>query len=158
MKGMILTLDISSKAVGYAIYQDCLLESGTLTAGKKYAGSIFRIPEIAHQFRRIIALHSHIDVYVEQPFYMPGASHDTPIKMMHGAILTVLHDIAHVQQWQQVNVSTWRKTVFDRGNLTSKECKKLAIARAQERWEKKVKDDDEADALCILEHVLQLEE
>ena len=163
---LILTLDISSTNVGYALYNldaKKLLESGVWYSKLKDYARMLAIKDAFGEFVDFgipgdypeCVEHRHIEVLVEQPFYIPGKSNDLPIKMMHGMLLSCMHSCSRVcrppysYSWNYVNVSTWRSKIL-KGRPKSEEAKK-AVKRAMQRyWKVAVKDDNQGDALGIL--------
>lgn len=153
----VLTLDISSKCIGWAFKAPrASLKVGHFEiAGKDLiraviAGDAFAGWAVQHDISR------GVEIWVEQPFYSKGGSHDLPIKMTHGTILSALyHRVYQFTRgkcfyWNYVNVNTWRCPMLKGKHAPKSEDKKRVVMEEVEKlFGIKPANNDEGDALGI---------
>lgn len=152
-KNPILTLDISSTSTGVALqFRDKLV-----TASLTVKGDYSRILTMGDCFMDFIwnapaeTQNRAWEVWVEQPFYSPKGSTDTPIKMAHGVLLYVMHRIKPDKfVWNYVHVSTWRASLNPPKGVKGKDLKTFVMDTTSKRFNIDVKNDDIGDALGIL--------
>lgn len=149
----ILTLDISSTNTGYAFWAD---DKVVCYGNIKVKGDYSRLLEQGRVLRSVLqqiplSLRENVEVWVEEPFFSRKGSTDTPIKMTHGILLQVCQDMLLDYCWNFVHVSTWRSKIpAFKGVKGSKNLKAKAIEVASAEYNLDIKDDNAADALCIL--------
>lgn len=154
-KRALLTLDISSTGVGYALLFCGKRKSGVLTA--EHTSGHMRVLFLTNLFEEQVLgellTNAHfVDVVVEQPFYVAKGSYDTPIKMAHGAFLKAIADHVYHDHfsWNDVHVSTWRNKICP--GLKKGDDKKQAVIDTVTKYfrlRRKI-GNDEADALGIM--------
>ena len=157
----ILCLDIASYKTGVALWKDKLVYSGELVADGDYT----RLLKMKGALENIIYAHwgggdagnTFVEVLVEAPFYSPGKSYDTSIKMAHGVFLCACHDFLTDRfSWDDVNVSTWRSFIFRHFNIPkeeteTKEGKKAVVERLMaEHFKTSISGNNAADAAGML--------
>ena len=150
----VMTLDPSSTAVGAALYhQGILLDKAVFRAkGNDYG----RLLDIARQFHAWVVKWQQlwadgVEVWVEEPFYSPKRSHDTPIKMVHGMLLYAASSIIPrpVLQWNYVGLNTWRSKIVS-GKPDKSKVKQQVMDFTSKYFHTEVTDDNIGDALGIL--------
>ncbi len=149
----ILALDISSTNTGYAFWANGkLLHWGNI----KVTGDYSRLLEQGRLLKSMLQLihpnlRKGVEVWVETPFFSRKGSTDTPIKMTHGILLQVCHDMLIDYCWNNIHVMTWRKKIggFE-GVKGSSDLKLKSLEIARRDYNVDVKDDNASDALCIL--------
>lgn len=94
-----------------------------------------------HRVRRLI---------VERPFIITRSES----ALLPGHLAAAAHAVAHGHEVEREEVSppTWRKVVLGNGGLSTSEAKKAAIRWCQLNGYKPA-DDNEAEAICILEYL-----
>lgn len=164
---MILTLDISSTAIGYAFWlKKGLIKSGVIQPIRK-GQDYSRLIEMGRNLNTLICFCTKIilgnsqseflDVWVEEPFFIPGKSRDTPIKMMHGIVLWLLWALYQENfSLNYVGISTWRKGLLP-SKCSKEEKKTIVMKKMGEKFGVTIKDDNHADALGILKWRLEQE-
>lgn len=159
IKRALMTFDISSTSVGYVLAPP----NGGLISGSFQPTSkdLRRVVEIGNAMETWAEMHAHdfqngLEVWVEQPFYSKGASHDLPIKMTHGVVLKAFANVVNPLRfcWNYVNVNTWRAHL--NGCKLSSAEKKLRVMRdVENEFGIKPANDDEGDALGIFSWCLK---
>lgn len=156
---IILSLDISTRSTGYAVFQDRkLIAYGTITPKGEV---ITRIEKLADEVN-LLMLEYHPDiVYTEETEPAKQRLIDTYRKLTfaHGAIAIVLNH--YHKELKYCTSSHWRKIVGIKtgAGIKREQLKPLDIAKANELFKLDTKNDDLADAVLIgwsyiLEHEL----
>ena len=146
---VLLSLDISTKSTGYAIFEDQELIASGVIAPKGEV--ITRIEKIADEVN-LLMLEYHPDViYTEETEPAKQQLIDVYRKLTfaHGAIAIVLNH--YHKELQYCTSSHWRKMVGIKtgAGIKRAELKSLDIAKANELFNLKTKNDDLADAVLI---------
>ena len=147
---IILSLDISTKSTGYAIFKDKeLIDSGVIAPTGEV---ITRIEKIANAVNDLMLKYSPDIIYAEEPepaFVKNNIDVYRKLTFAHGAIAIVLNH--YHKEMQLCTASHWRKQVgikTGRG-ITRAQLKPLDIAKANELFNLNTKNDDLADAILI---------
>lgn len=149
----ILALDISSKGTGVALLYRGKLSTRNIVVDGDYS-RVVKMGDMFLEFLQDAIDVKHYpedrwwDVWVEQPFYSKGGSHDLPIKMTHGVMLYTFHLVGIKYTWNYVNVNTWRAPFKLNG---VKDKKGPVMAAMSKRFGISVADDNTGDALGILD-------
>lgn len=146
----ILSLDISTKSTGYAIFQENKLIAYGVIAPT--GNTITRIEKIADEIN-LLMLEYHPDIiYAEEPepaFVKNNIDVYRKLTFAHGAIAIVLNHYS--KEMQLCSASHWRKQVgikTGRG-ITRTQLKPVDVAKANELFNLNTKNDDLADAVLI---------
>lgn len=150
-----MSLDISTKSTGYAVYQDLdigrckLLKSGHLDgAGEK---AKIRFPELIKNIIDILKTESPDTVVVEAAFYRTSFKSIEYLLKLQGCVEAYcrLNNII----FDSIETTTWRgklnfPTNFKK-NKQKCDYKSLSIEFANRLSKKQITSDDESDAICI---------
>lgn len=146
---ILLSLDISTKSTGYAVFQDqTLITSGVIVPTGEV---ITRIEKIAQEVDKLMQQYRPDIIYAEEPEPATQKIIDVYRKLTfaHGAIAIILN---HYQKELELCTSShWRKIVgikTGRG-ITRAQLKPLDVAKANELFNLNTKNDDIADAVLI---------
>lgn len=166
-KHLLIALDISSTSVGMCIHCDGRTESSVVDLKKFKGDGWCRITLLASNVQAAVMEaanavqrgdHDAVDIFVEQPFYSAGTSHDTPIKMAHGAILAELARYygTRIHNYEQVSVNSWRSWFLGKELNKKGVDKKIAVKeKIKEKYGRVIESDDEADAIGLMAWVLE---
>lgn len=149
---IILSLDISTKSTGYAIYKDSILIDCGVSAAA--STNVFdRIQKIANDIEQKVKEYSPMIIIAEEPepaFVGRNIDIYRKLTFAHGAICMMLNK--YNLTMQLTTSSHWRKMVGIKTGkgILRKELKKADIAKAKELFPKvEITNDDVADAILI---------
>lgn len=150
-----ISLDISTKSTGYAVYQGLdigkckLLKSGHLDGVGKKAKA--RFPELIKNIINILKTESPDTVVVEAAFYRTSFKSIEYLLKLQGCVEAYcrLNNII----FDSIETTTWRSKLNFPTNFkkNKQKCdyKSLSIECANRVSNKQIISDDEADAVCI---------
>ena len=147
---VILSLDISTKSTGYAIFQDDKLVTYGIIAPTGEV--ITRIEKIADAVNSLMLEYKPDIIYAEEPepaFVKNNIDVYRKLTFAHGAIAIVLNH--YHKEMKLCSSSHWRKQVgikTGRG-ITRAQLKPIDIMKANELFNLNTKNDDIADAVLI---------
>lgn len=148
----ILSIDASTKNSGYAIGENQqLIKSGSISASSKDV--IKRIIKMRDQLSLLIK-NNNIDKIILQQVRPQLNSHTNKVLMwLQAAIIIAAYEINPKIQYEFIGASSWRAALkMKQGRGIKREyLKNQDIKYVQEKYNIKVKDDDQADAICILD-------
>ena len=148
----ILTLDLSTKSSGWCIgTEKGLLKHGCFVATQK--NPIKRIINIREQIKNLLKENKVKKVIMEQvrPEYN---SHTNKVLMwLQAAIVIVAYEIDSNIECQFIGASTWRAAIkIKQGpGIKRSSLKQKDIQYVENKYKIKVKNDDQADAICIFD-------
>ena len=148
---ILLSLDISTKSTGFAIYKDSkLVESGVCAAAS--TNVYHRIKKITEEVKQIVEKYKVTKVYAEEPepaFVKNNINVYRKLTFIHGAIEMMLDDYGLTMEL--CSSSHWRKLngIKTGRGIKREDVKKEDIAAAALILGKAPLNDDEADAVLI---------
>lgn len=150
----LLTLDLSTKNSGYAIGTDGKLEThGSINSSSSILWE--RIIKMSNQIEKIFQQHKDIDkIILEDVLLQKYNTHVTKVLMwLQGIILSKAYQINPSIEYDFIPVGTWRAALnINQGRGIKRDAlKKKDIEYAENKYNIKVKDDDQADAICLFD-------
>lgn len=151
MKNLTLSLDISTTATGWALFEGSdLVESGVLKHKSKsfFERGRFMASELRLiQLRALASYEGPFESIVVEKNSVMGPNQQSMISI--GIVTGIILGRLVADNVYFVNVSTWRKYwKFSYKDRSKKSMKLQAVAKASENFDLNVKDD-EADAVLI---------
>lgn len=150
----VLSLDLSSKSTGYALFEDTTyLTSGCITASSKDV--VARIIKITDEIEKIIETNKPIDIVVMEEV-LPAIGHNSnknvwkALTWSQASIVFLLHRKYPLIQRKFIMPNTWRSKI---GIKTGVGIKRAALKQAdidfvKEHYNLDV-NDDEADSISL---------
>ena len=124
---VIVALDLSPKDTGVAlITANGNLRQLSIKPSKEYT-DYRKLLDSAQQIQNAVLRElarftvQELEVFVEQPFFIPGKSHPGPMYMLHGQTLQKLSELVDAANfyWNEVSVSTWRSWLLKRMSVVA---------------------------------------
>lgn len=152
----ILSLDLSTKSSGWAVFNDGqLLESGCITSSS--TDLIKRIQVMTTGIKEVIDRYDHIDKVIAEEVRPEGKGYGVGNLQTHRALMWLqagiafmLHDNYKKMELEYIYPSSWRAAI---GIKTGRGVKRATLKEQDIEWVKANYgldvNDDEADAICI---------
>ena len=152
----ILSLDLSTKSSGWAIFEDGrLIDSGCITSSS--TDLIKRIKVMTDAIDEIMQKHSPINKVIAEEVRPEGTGYGVgnlkthrALMYLQAAIAFLLHDKYDKMEMELIYPSSWRAAI---GIKTGRGIKRTSLKEQDIEWVRAnygmTVNDDEADAICI---------
>lgn len=161
---IILTLDLSKRSTGWAVWESGKPRpySGRWVLGSEYTSQGKTFAKLQREMMDLRKVHEFTRVYLEAPILpgqLGGHTNNSSLRVLSGLAAHV-HSycsvVAGVSDPVEINVSSWRKDFIGSQKRGTKRhtLKSLTLERCAQ-LDLKPRTDDEADALGLLDYVIE---